>query len=797
MKGCFLHQTSSRLLFIFILLGGVFAFAGSVPLAPVPNPPGQAQPVFGIEGRSFVFDGQPAVIISGSLHYPRIPKAYWRDRMKKARAMGLNAISTYVFWNAHEKKPGEFDFTGNLDIAEFCRMAQEEGLWVIVRPGPYVCSEWDFGGLPAWLLKNPEMEVRTGDPRFLAATSRYLKAVGKELEDLQVNRGGPIIMVQVENEYAVFGKDRQYLKVIKDQYIAAGFNATQLIRCDWPRDDTIKIGHLDGILSTMNFGNNPQWAFEQFDKYYPDSPRMSGEFWTGWFDHWGAQHHTTDGREKAKLVDWMLENSISFNLYMFVGGTNFGFTSGANWSGKYSCDTTSYDYSANLHEAGNPAKKFDEFREVIVKHLPEGTVLPLLPEPIERIEIPDIKMTGMASFQQLQGKGHKAETPTYMEALDQAQGLMLYRTKVTGPKKGRLEFSTVKDRAIVMVNGTRVGTLDRRRNNEKSMNITIPAGDVVLDVLVENMGHLNFSRNLITDRKGIPGEVKLAGEVLNDWDMFSFPLDDLSGLTFKAVEATIDEQPYFYKATFTLAQTGDTFLDMRGWGKGMVWVNGINLGRYWEIGPQQTLYLPGCWLKKGENEIVVFDIEPRQHTTVAGLTEPVYELKNAVKLNYLRKPSEELKLETNDVIAKGTFAVGAIEQTIKLDGVVQARYICIESLNSMTNDQYASIAEIHMLDAAGEKIDRNDWKVIYADSEELVGESGGADNVIDNQPVTMWHTQWEGGSTPPHPHQVVIDLGKVQDVSAILYLPRADSKNGRIKEYRVYGRRQLFDGLKE
>ena len=794
MKIHFLRSQTYCLL--LVLLAGVFAVA-AVPVPPIPNPPGQGQPVFGIQGRNFVFDGEPAVIISGSLHYPRIPRPYWRDRMKKARAMGLNAISTYVFWNAHETKPGEFDFTGNLDIAEFCRIAQEEGLWVIVRPGPYVCSEWDFGGLPAWLLKDPTMEVRTGDPKFLAATERYLKEVGKQLADSQVNRGGSVIMVQVENEYAVFGKDRDYLNTIKDQYIAAGFTDTQLIRCDWPRDDTIKIGHLDGVLSSMNFGNNPQWAFEQFDKYYPDLPRMSGEFWTGWFDHWGAQHHTTEGREKAKMVDWMLENDISLNLYMFIGGTNFGFTSGANWSGKYSCDTTSYDYSANLHEAGNPAKKFDEFRDVILKHLPKGTVLPELPKPIGRIEIPAIKMTGMASMMQLKGDAHRAKTPTYMEALDQTQGLMLYRTHLSGPKQGRLEFTTVKDRAMVMINGEVVGTLDRRRNNEQSMNVTIPAGEVVLDVLVENMGHLNFSRNLITDRKGIPGEVKLAGDVLSGWEMYSFPLDDLSGLIFKKVAAPNNAMPYFYKATFTLKRVGDTFLDMRGWGKGMVWVNGYNLGRYWEIGPQQTLYMPGCWLKEGENEMIVLDIEPKEHTIVAGLTEPIYELKNVVKLNYLRKRGEELKLDEKDLIAKGTFADGSTEQTIRLDGTVQTRYICIESLNSMTNDQYASIAEIHMLDAAGNKIDRNGWKVIYADSEELVGESGGADNIIDNQPVTIWHTQWEGGSTPPHPHQVVIDLGKVQDVSAILYLPRADSRNGRIKDYRVYSRQKLFSGLEE
>ncbi len=784
----------SRFFCALMLISCPLVYAGSVQVVPTPNPPGQPQPVFGIEGRNFVFDSKPSVIISGSVHYPRIPQAYWRDRLKKARAMGLNTISTYVFWNAHEKTPGEFDFTGNLDIAEFCKVAQEEGLWVIVRPSPYVCSEWDFGGLPAWLLKDPDMEVRTSNPKFLEATGRYLKEVGKQLAPLQASKGGPIIMVQVENEYAVFGNDRKYYETIKNQ-TAEAFPDVVLIHCDWPRDDTIKGGHLDGVLPTMNFGDNPQWAFEQFDRFYPDLPRMSGEFWTGWFDHWGAQHHTTSGKEKARLVDWMLENAISFNLYMFIGGTNFGFTSGANWSGKYSCDTTSYDYSANLHEAGNPAEKFVDFRDAILKHLPEGTKLPDLPKPIGRIEIPEIKMAQMASFMQLQGKAYTANTPTYMEALDQTQGLMLYRAHVKGPKIGRLEFTTVKDRAIVMLDGKRVGTLDRRNDNERAMKIEIGEGNVVLDVLVENMGHLNFSRNLITDRKGIPGEVKLNGEVLSDWKMYSFPLDDLSGLTFEAVETPKDQMPYFYKAMFNLEKIGDTFLDMRSWGKGMVWVNGYNLGRYWEIGPQQTLYMPGCWLKEGTNEIIVLDIEPREHYTVKGLTEPVYELKTSVNLKYYRKPGQTIKLDAKDIVSEGSFHPGATEQKVDFGKTIPTRYICIETLNSQNNDQYASIAEIHMLDAKGQKIDRNPWKVVYADSEELVGQSGGADNVIDEQPVTIWHTQWEGGSTPPHPHQLVLDMGKVQDVSAMLYLPRADSRNGRIKDYRIYARKTSFDGL--
>ncbi|UDQ96732.1 beta-galactosidase [Lentisphaerota bacterium WC36G] len=783
-----------NLLFAAVSLGALVSSAQTVNLAPIPNSQGEKQPTFGIEKRNFVFNNKPALIMSGSLHYTRVPRAYWRDRMKKARAMGLNTISTYVFWNAHEKQPGQFDFTGELDIAEFCRIAQDEGLWVILRPGPYICSEWDLGGMPAWLLKDPKMVIRSKDPKFMAATKRYLNAVGEQLRDLQIDRGGPIIMTQVENEYAVFGKDKEYLNQMKQLYVEAGFTDSLLIRCDWPRKANIENGHIDGVTPSMNFGNNPQNAFKVFDKYCPKLPRMAGEFWTGWFDHWGAQHHSTNGKEKAVMIEWMLKNNISFNNYMFIGGTNFGFSSGANWSGKYSVDTTSYDYSANLHEDGTPAKKFYDFQNVIKKYLPEGTVLPPMPKPIKKITIPTFGMSQMASFSQLASSPVNVEVPTYMEAIDVNQGFVLYKTNITGPVKGKLTFSTLSDRAIIIVNGKKVGTLDRRHgNNQKSIEVDIPAGNATLDILVENMGHINFSHTMVTDRKGIPGKVLLANKELKNWQMIGFPLDNIDELKFSKVTKAQNAMPYFYKGIFTLNEIGDTFLDMRKWGKGMVWVNGHNLGRFWSIGPQQALYLPGCWLKRGNNEIIVMDLEPKNINKVQGLKNMVYELKNDSGIKYLRKAGQELKLQQSDIVAQGQFKNSAVGQTVAFNKGTKCRYICIEALSSFSkNDKYTTIAEVHMFDKDGAEIDRNGWKVIYADSEEKVGESGGADNIIDNQPVTYWHTKWQGGNTPTHPHQIVIDLGKKQDVGKLLYLPRANKATGRIKDFKIYGSNQNF-----
>jgi beta-galactosidase len=779
----------------------VGAFGKALPMPPKPNPAGEKQPAFGAADGQFTFDGKPAVIISGSIHYPRVPRAYWRDRIQKAKAMGFNCIGTYVFWNAHEKKPGEFDFSGNLDIAAFARVCLEEGMWLIVRPGPYVCSEWDFGGMPAWLLKDPEMQVRTNDPKFLEATARYMKAVGEQLKDLQVNHGGPIIQVQVENEYGQFGRpgnedDMAYNKAIHDQLVAAGFD-TMFIRCDWPKQKTIGTAHIDGVYTTMNFGGSADKAFAFFDQEYPGLPKMCGEYWVGWFDHWGAKHHTKALAPFIKEIDWMLENSVSFNVYMLHGGSNFGFTSGANWSsGQYSADTTSYDYDSPMDETGRITEKFYTFRNTIKKYLPADYVLPEPPEQINRIEVPEFALKQTASFEQLFGKVHKAQTPPHMEALDAPQGLALYTTTLTVPKAGEypLSFSALKDRAIVIVDGKRVATLDRRLKQNET-KLALPAGKVELEILLENMGHLNYARELMKDRKGL-GDVTLDDKPVLGWEVRTFPLElsDVAALKFSDAPAKPSALPVFYRGTFNVGEVGDTLLDMTGWGKGMVWVNGINLGRYWDIGPQYTLYLPGCWLKKGANEIVVMDIEPTGHASVRGVTEFIYGLKVDKNSSYNRKPGETIALKKNQVVAEGAFQDGDDAQFVDFGKTIKARYVCIEALSSQSDDRHAAIAELHLVDAKDQWLDRDGWQVIYADSEEIVAEPSSASNIIDNQPVTFWHTQYKG-ETQGHPHQVVIDLGAVQEFQVLRYLPRNGPNPGKIKDYKIYASKDLFDGL--
>ncbi len=798
---------TKELLYRGLVMGVCLGFASgaagrTLPMPPPPNPAGEKQPAFGEAGGNFTFDGKPAVIISGSIHYPRVPRAYWRDRIRKAKAMGFNCIGTYIFWNAHEKKPGEFDFSGNLDIAAFARTCQEEGMWLIVRPGPYVCSEWDLGGLPPWLLKDPEMVIRTNDPKFLEASARYMKAVGEQLKELQVTHGGPIIQVQVENEYGQFGRpgnadDMAYNRAIYDQLVEAGFD-TMFIRCDWPKKKTIGTAHIDGVYTTMNFGGSADEAFAFFDQEYPGMPKMCGEYWVGWFDHWGSKHHTKALAPFIKEIDWMLENGVSFNVYMLHGGSNFGFNSGANWSsGQYSADTTSYDYDSPMDETGRITEKFYTFRNTIQKYLPADYELPEPPEQIARIEVPAFELNQTASFEQLFRAPIESEQAPYMEVLNLNRGLAVYKTAVDVPKAGKykLAFSALKDRAIIIVNGKRAAVLDRRLK-QSAVELDLPSGRTELEILLENMGHLNYSREMMNDRKGL-GEVTLAGEPVRGWEIRTFPLEpsDIASLKFSEGPAEPSALPVFYRGSFNVDEAGDTLLDMTGWGKGMVWVNGINLGRFWDIGPQYTLFMPGCWMNEGANEIIVMDIEPTGHTSVRGLTEMKYGLKIDKSLSYNRKPGETLALNDEQLAAAGSFQDGDAAQFVDFGKSVKARYICFEALSSQNNDRHTAVAEIHLVDAADHWLDRDGWQVIYADSEEIAAEPSSSGNIIDNQPVTFWHTQYQGGGAGGHPHQVVIDLGAVQEFRFLRYLPRNGPNPGKVKDYRIYTSQQLFGGL--
>jgi beta-galactosidase len=591
------------------------AFAGAA-LSAAP-----AQHTFGIEGEHFVLDGKPFVIRSGEMHYQRVPHQYWHDRMKKMRALGLNTLTTYVFWNVHEPKPGVWDFTGDHDLGAYLKAAQEEGLFVLLRPGPYVCAEWDLGGLPAWLLANEQMKIRSKDPQFLAAAERYIKKVGEIAAPLQVANGGPILMAQVENEYGSFGNDHEYTGAILKMIRNAGFDG-MLYTADGSEDTMFRGGPLPGILAAINFGasDDPEKEFANFAKFRTGVPRMVGEFWTGWFDHWGESHHKTDPAKEAKNLDWLLSRGIGVNLYMVHGGTSWGPMAGANFSEGYEPDISSYDYDAPIDEAGRLTPKFYALREVFKKYLPSGETLPEPPEALPMVEIPQLEFKASAPLSQLLGSPLRGSSPAYMESLGQSYGLILYRHPMSKFVRGKLEVDEARDYALVSQKGNLLGVLDRRKH-ETTLNISLGSA-APLEILVDAEGRVNFGPRLVDDRKGIVGAVKMNGAELKGWDMFPLPLDNLWKLRFHSRPVT---GPAFYRANFDLTQVGDTFLDLRGWGKGYVWVNGHNLGRFWGVGPQQSLFCPGVWLKMTANEIIVLDLDSDVARTLQGRTNPVWQ----------------------------------------------------------------------------------------------------------------------------------------------------------------------------
>ena len=588
---------------------------------------------FAIQGGRFLLDGRPFVIRSGEMHYPRIPRAAWRERLRMARAMGLNTVTTYAFWSQHEPEPGQWDFSGNRDLRAFIRTAQEEGLQVILRPGPYVCAEVDFGGFPAWLLRTPGLRVRSLDPRFMAASARFLQRLGDEIGDLQSSRGGPILMLQVENEYGSFGQDRDYMQAMLAQMRGAGFDAP-LFTSDGGSESLFEGGTLPGIAAVVNFGGglaDAQASLRALRAWRPEGPAMVGEYWAGWFDHWGERHHRSDAQANADTVDWLLREGVSFNLYMFHGGTSFGWLAGANYSASepYQPDTTSYDYDAALDEAGRPTPKFHALRAVIARHLSPGERLPALPPaPVVRA-LPTFALqpvgTLVAVLDRL-AKPQASRRVRPMEAFGQNHGYILYRKQLDAPARGKLVLSELRDHAVVMADGRVIGTLDRRLG-QNALALDLPAG-TRLDLLVEAMGRIGFGARLVDEHKGITRSVRLNDQELLDWQVYTLPMTGLErlGPTDAAARAA-PQGPGFWRGTLQLAQPADSFLDTRGWGKGQVWVNGQHLGRFWNIGPQQSLYLPASWLRAGANEVLVFSTQPPTGAapTLQGLAEPLYE----------------------------------------------------------------------------------------------------------------------------------------------------------------------------
>lgn len=568
-------------------------------------------------GDHFELDGKPFQIISGAIHYARVPRAYWRDRLRKARAMGLNTVETYVFWNLHETAPGEFNFSGQNDIAEFIREAQQEGLYVILRPGPYVCAEWDFGGYPPWLLREPDMQVRSASPAFISAVTRWLHRLGQELAPLQSGNGGPIIAVQVENEYGSFGSDHTYMEQIHHLLLDSGFDKAMLYTADGA--DELENGSLPELPAVINFGGgNAKEEFAKLAKFRPNAPRMCGEYWAGWFDHYGDKHHVTDAKVEAAELKWMLEQGYSVNLYMFHGGTSFGWMNGANSNGSnYEPDTTSYDYDSPLSEGGELSPKYSLFRDVIREAT--GKVLPDPPPPIAVSALTPVQLTRSASLWKNLPQPINSEQVKSMEDVGQGYGYILYRTHVAHSQNGELKIDDLHDYAQVYLDGSLAGTIDRRLD-QSSLSIVVSHENAQLDILVESTGRVNFGRKFVNERAGITHQVTLAGVVLTGWQIYPLPMLNASTLTYKSGPCMGD---CFYQGSFTVTNSADTYLDTRSLGKGMLWINGRPLGRFWNVGPQGALYLPAPWLKKGANEIVVFDMNGNGNPTVEFVGHPV------------------------------------------------------------------------------------------------------------------------------------------------------------------------------
>lgn len=738
---------------------------------------------------TFLLNGKPFVVKAAEVHYPRIPRAYWEQRIKMCKALGMNTLCLYVFWNIHEQREGKFDFTGNNDVAAFCRLAQKNGMYVIVRPGPYVCAEWEMGGLPWWLLKKKDIRLREQDTYFMERVKAFEHEVGKQLAPLTIQRGGPIIMVQVENEYGSYGEDKAYVSAIRDIVRESGFDKVALFQCDWASNFT-KNG-LDDLTWTMNFGTgaNIDQQFKKLGELRPDAPKMCSEFWSGWFDKWGARHETRPAKAMVDGIGEMLSKGISFSLYMTHGGTSFGHWAGANSPG-FAPDVTSYDYDAPINEYGQPTPKYWELRKMMEKYN-EGKRLPDVPKAAASIiTIPKFKLTEYSPIMNGIDTTVTSHDILSMEDMDMGWGSMTYTTllpEISSPCT--MEINDPHDFAQVFVDGKYIGKIDRVKY-EKTLTLPAMKRNSKLTILIEAMGRINFGR-AIKDYKGITSNVTLNATVDgNDvtWNLKNWAISTLPDSYADAVKALDNKggnwsrqlnRAGYYRGYFNLKKTGDTFINMEAFGKGQVYVNGHAIGRFWNIGPQQTLYLPGCWLKKGKNEVIVLDVlGPEGETESYGQSKPELD-----KLNIKHTAAENsIDLNGYETVSKGAFAAGNGWQTVKTGKEVKARYLALICKSAQDGGDVASIAELYLQDSKGKRLSREPWTVKYTSSEDLGNGNDTGDKVYDLQESTYWST----AKGTKYPHIIVIDLGEEQTFSALEYLPRAEQgAPGSVKEYEI------------
>ncbi len=756
----------------------------------------EQQHTFEIGKGACLLDGKPIVLKSAELHYPRIPAPYWRHRLKMCKSLGMNAVCLYVFWNLHEPEPGKFDFTGQKDVAAFCKIAQEEGLWVIVRPGPYVCAEWEMGGLPWWLLKHEGVTLRDDDePYFLERVKIFEKEVGKQLAPLTIENGGPIIMVQVENEYGSYGEDKEYVGKIRDSLREVGFGKTTLFQCDWSSNFT-KNG-LDDLVWTLNFGTGADVdaQFKPLKALRPESPLMCSEFWSGWFDKWGAQHETRPADQMVKGIEDMMERGISFSLYMTHGGTSFGHWAGANAPG-FAPDVTSYDYDAPIDEQGKATPKYYLLQKLLAKYADKK--LPAMPKAIPTMALDTIRLTEYAPLESGIASRTKSKDTRTFEDMDMGWGIAEYETTLPAVDgNATIEIRDLHDYAVVYVDGKEVGRSNRVVGLQK-MDIGKVKKGQKLRIVVEAMGRINFSR-AIADKKGITEKVLLSSTIdghevsfeLKNWEIALIP-DDYktvqTALTTGEKGKNVEKgKAGYYRGTFKAKKTDDTFINCSKLGKGQVYINGHAIGRYWSIGPQQTLYVPGCWLKKGENEIAIYDVTGPRDLKVWGQTKPELnmlqtETDPTAEISTGRKPN----LRDKAVAAKGNLSEAKKTangtKAIEMRGEKEGRYIAIEVASTAKGDR-AAIAEIFATGSDGKRIDRDNWKIEYVSDQDNKSGNNTAVKTIDLQESTYWQAA-KGAAAP---HVIVIDMGKKQRVRTIEIQSRAEEgAPGSVEGYRVY-----------
>ncbi len=779
-----------------LLLGGCFLFGGRQTLTAGDVPSGTAMEGSRFEAGkgTFLLDGKPFVVKAAELHYPRIPREYWEQRIRLCKALGMNTICLYVFWNSHEPRQDSFDFGGQNDLRSFVQLCARNDMKVILRPGPYVCAEWEMGGLPWWLLKKKDIRLRERDPFFLERVDRFQQEVARQVGDLTIAHGGPIIMVQVENEYGSYGIDKPYVSAIRDMLRKNFGGDVTLFQCDWA-SNYLNNG-LDDLIWTMNFGTGADidQQFASLKRHRPDSPLMCSEFWSGWFDKWGANHETRPAADMIAGIDEMLSKGISFSLYMTHGGTNWGHWAGANSPG-FAPDVTSYDYDAPISESGQTTPKYWELRKTLAKYM-DGEKQADVPATIKPMAIKGFEFTEFAPLWSNLPEPKTDKDIRTMEEYDQGFGSILYSTTLPGlGGPAVLTVNEPHDFAQIFIDGEYVGKLDRR-NGEKQLDIPAVKKGARLDILVEAMGRINFGR-AIKDFKGITDNVTLTlswdgaewTTELKNWQVYNIEDEykTYSSMEFRPLSEAVRAGGRLpigaYRATFTLkGRPSDTFLNFETWGKGLVYVNGHPMGRIWEIGPQQTLYMPGCWLKKGENEIIVFDILGPRDARTEGLKEPKLDQLLVKKRVTHREPGQSLDLSGETPVLEGSFKPGNGWQEARFTPV-KGRYVCIEALNALNGGDIAAIAEMYLIDDKGERLSREPWTVMYADSEDMDGVNRSADKTFDLQESTYWQT----AAGAPFPHAVVIDLGASHSISGFQYLPRMETGvPGGIKGFRIY-----------